>query len=1300
MNTTRPKRVRIALLAAALTTVGVAIPVPVAAAVDPGAVELTVAPGASSTFAANVTTPVVTPDPDIVFLADTTGSMNPALANVRNNIPTIMSDVLAVQPNSRFGVAEYKEQADSRVFGVNTNLTGDQAAVVNGAHQWLITAGGGGHPQTDFLNAHYRLATDAIAFRPNSSRVVVWFGDARSNDPSLGHTLAATVQALRSAGIRVIAVPVTGTSAPGLDEFGQATAITAGTSGMLMPGQPANAVAAAILDGLHALTVSVTPKPACDPQLTLTTNPASRTVRSGTTAAFAETVGVRADAAPGTYRCTVDFQVNGLSVGYTQTVTMHVPGTRPGLRISDVTVDEGDSGATPATLTVSLDAPSTQTVTVGWSTIAGTASDADFTPGSGTVTFAPGDTSEQVTVNVTGDEVVEGDETFTVRLANPTNATISDADGTVTIRDDDVPTVPPTLSIGDTSVPEGDTGSTPGTLTVSLDRASTSQVTVDWATVAGTAGPADSTEASGTITFAPGQTTRPVPVSVTGDDLVETNETFTVRLSNPANATIGDGDGTVTILDEDDTTPGVLPKVRIGDASGPEGNVGTTPRTLTVVLDKPSATEVTVEWTTAPGTAGQDDFVAAAGELRFRPNEVSQQLTVEALGDRTPEDGETFQVRLTSANGADIADDTGLATIEDDDQGPPPVQVPQLRIGDVSLPEGNAGATPATITVVLDQASTVPVTVHWATQDGSATAPGDYVAGADDLTFTPGVTARQITVPVVGDRTFEQSEAFGVRLSNPVDATIADGTALITVINDDSQTGEAELTVDDVTVLEGAGQAVATVRLSAGLGDPVTVRMTTVDGSATDPADYVGGSAVLTFPPGQTVVSAPIAIVADTVDEGDETFTVTLSDAIGAPVGDPTGTVTILDDDGTTVLPSVSVDDTSVVEAGGTAVFPVHLTKASATPVTVTWATATGTAGANDFTASDGQVQVAAGETTGRIEVPVTDDAAVEGDETFTVTLSAPAGATLGDATATGTILDDDDVVVRPTVSVADTSVPENAGPAGFEVRLSEAATEPVTVRWATADGTAKAPGDYASRSDEVVFTPGQTTALVTVPVVADTLTEGDETFTVTLSDPAGADLGDGTAVGTIVDVVAPAGTFRCTASAADLFGNRPAVANPRGTPCADDSRTVAKARVGLGLLTVTVNGLTASTDAAPGGMSATAGLLTTRISTIGLSIEIGAMTSAATATCVAGPTGLAPTFAGSSQIASLKINGVRLPIGAGPVTIPLVVGSLSLNSTVTTQNGLTQRAFDLRTILGDVVIGESTVGVTGNPCR
>jgi hypothetical protein len=146
------RRTRTATLAAlvAMAAVGVVTPTPVAAAaagVDPGEVELTLAPGASATFATNVTTALVAPNPDIVFLADTTGSMDPALANVRNNVPALMADIRAAQPTARFAVAEYKEQRDgARVFTVNTPLTTAEGDVVAGTQQWLYNVGGGGRP--------------------------------------------------------------------------------------------------------------------------------------------------------------------------------------------------------------------------------------------------------------------------------------------------------------------------------------------------------------------------------------------------------------------------------------------------------------------------------------------------------------------------------------------------------------------------------------------------------------------------------------------------------------------------------------------------------------------------------------------------------------------------------------------------------------------------------------------------------------------------------------------------------------------------------------------------------------------------------------------------------------------------------------------------------------------------------------------------------------------------------------------------------------------------------------------------
>ena len=138
---------------------------------------------------------------------------------------------------------------------------------------------------------------------------------------------------------------------------------------------------------------------------------------------------------------------------------------------------------------MSLDRASTQQVTVGWSTEPGTADEYDFVAGSGTVTFAPGETSQQVTAGVVGDQIDEQDETFTVRLSNAAGATIADDDGVVTIRDDDEGGGSgdlPLLRISDTSVPEADTDTT-GSLTVSLDRAFSRRVTVNWTTEPGTA---------------------------------------------------------------------------------------------------------------------------------------------------------------------------------------------------------------------------------------------------------------------------------------------------------------------------------------------------------------------------------------------------------------------------------------------------------------------------------------------------------------------------------------------------------------------------------------------------------------------------------------------------------------------------------------------------------------------------------------------------------------------------------------------------------------------------------------------
>src|SRR5439155_691403 len=148
--------------------------------------------------------------------------------------------------------------------------------------------------------------------------------------------------------------------------------------------------------------------------------------------------------------------------------------------INDVAANEGNSGTTPFTFTVTLSNPSYQTVTVQYSTADGTATtaDNDYVAAGGTVTFAPGTTTQAVTVTVNGDTKFESDETFFVDLLAPTNATLADPQGQGTIVNDDTP---PTISINDVSKPEGNAGPNPFTFTVTLSNASYQPITVNYA---------------------------------------------------------------------------------------------------------------------------------------------------------------------------------------------------------------------------------------------------------------------------------------------------------------------------------------------------------------------------------------------------------------------------------------------------------------------------------------------------------------------------------------------------------------------------------------------------------------------------------------------------------------------------------------------------------------------------------------------------------------------------------------------------------------------------------------------------
>ena len=334
--------------------------------------------------------------------------------------------------------------------------------------------------------------------------------------------------------------------------------------------------------------------------------------------------------------------------------------TRPSMSISiaDVTRTEANAGLQAATFTVTISPAPAATVTVNFATANGTAAAGqDYNPASGTLTFAAGVTTRTLIVNVAGDTIDEDDETFHVLLSGASSGTITDGDALGLIVDNDLSRI----SIADTSVAEG-----PGaaaTFAITLTTPNSRPVTVNWSTVDATAiAGLDYVAGAGSVTFAPGETSKAISVAVLNDSLDEANEAFGVNLTNPVNATISRTRANGTIGDDDNP-----PTVSIEDVTVVEGRTSRTIR-LNVALSAPSGQKVKVQFTTADGTAvAGSDYVTRSGELGFAVGAVAGQISITVVGDLVAEPTETFFVNLVNPTGLTIAKGQGVVTITDDD---------------------------------------------------------------------------------------------------------------------------------------------------------------------------------------------------------------------------------------------------------------------------------------------------------------------------------------------------------------------------------------------------------------------------------------------------------------------------------------------------------------------------------------------------------------------------------------------------------------------------------------------------------
>ena len=775
----------------------------------------------------------------------------------------------------------------------------------------------------------------------------------------------------------------------------------------------------------------------------------------------------------------------------TATVTI-VDNDTPTLSIADASVDEGVAGGM-ITFPVTLSPAAATEVTVAYATADGSATTGvDYTAASGTLTFAPGGTSATISIAVTDDTEEENDETFTVTLSNPSSsATLGDATATGTIKANDAR--PPELSLRDARSSEGD-GSV--SFTVELDRSITDPVTATWSTADGTATAADYTAVSnGLLTIGAGSTSTQITVSVTDDTIDELNETFTVRVTSPANAELSANPLVATGTIEDDD----LPTVTIAAVATTVIEGSPAVFTVSRTIADSSALAVSLD-SSQTGTFASG---ALPTSVTIPTGATSQRLTVTTDDDTVDETNGTLEVTVV-ANAEAYVVGTGTSasvTIEDDDQY-------RLSLtGGGTRTESNADVM---FTVTIGGSPAEEATVDWRTADGTANSPSDYTGADATLTFAADTTtlSQQFTVSILDDDLDEPDEQFTVTLSNAKKAALgSSATATVKIEDDDVPT----IDIKDVTADED--DAAGTIRFPVALSLPsalaITVDYVTADDTATVTEDYVAARGTLTFPVGTTERTIAVALVDDGTDEpASESLTVTLSGpSATATLGEAVATGTIVDDEDP---PMVSIRDATAEEGDASITFTVELSGPSSGDIGVTWSTQDGTATAPyDYTPVTGaSVVIAAGELTATLTVTLNleenqDD---EPDKLFRVKLAAisSGSAELADTSADGVVADDD----LPRVTITPGTDVTEGEDAGFTLQRVGVAEKPLTINLAVSQvgQVLKTP---QALPETATFDAGSLQAGVAIATDDDDVDEANGSIAIAVQNGQAYNLGD-----------------------------------------------------------------------------------------------------------------------------------------------------------------------------------------------
>lgn len=781
------------------------------------------------------------------------------------------------------------------------------------------------------------------------------------------------------------------------------------------------------------------------------------------------------------------------------------------LFVSDPLVIEGDTGSKDAQFEVRLSRPYESDLSFTYTTIDGSAkAGSDYTAVSGTLTFLAGQTVANINVPITGDMDVENSEFFSfVVTPDIVSAAViangaREAGGIAQILDDDASSVLPVVSVS----PSSGTESVSPQFVVTLDQESVGPVQVNWRTVSDSAiQGVDFTTTSGTLTIPAGSTSGTITIDTFTGTSGEIDETFVLEVFDPVNAVLAGNASKIAVTGK--IFEGTAVSLFVSEPDIVEGDSGSKLAVFEIQLSKATASDLTLNYTTADGSAqAGTDYTAVAGSIVIPAGQSLASIEVPILGDTHVESTEFFSLVVTpdifatSLIGNDAVDSAGIATIYDDDAGG---SLPTISLEPSS---GTESVSPQ-FTVTLDKASTGPVEVSYRTLSDSAIIGVDVSTFSSTLIIPAGETTGTIIIDTFTGISGEVDESFILEIFDPQNGVLAGGVNAIRATGTILEGSGVSLFVSEPVILEGDSgfkDAVFEIQLSKPSPTDLTFNYTTVDGTAEAEADYTATSGSFVMPAGQTITTVRVPIVGDFAFEESETFSLVVTPDISAATVivndgvDSAGIATIQDDDSGGALPTINIAPASGTESVSPR-FVLTLDEPSVGPVEVQFRTVSGTAtNGVDYAATDSAIIIPAGETTATVVIDTFTGTSGEVDENFTVEFFNPQNARLeGDSDkvlVNGTILEGSGIsmFVLPALAF------ENDEYAAFEIVLSRPSASDITMAYSTSDGSATAGSDYVAQSGSITFLAGQTVATVFVDLIDNPGNEGSEDFNLTVT--------------------------------------------------------------------------------------------------------------------------------------------------------------------------------------------------------